>query len=177
MSVTNINTHSELTMARELPAGMSDGIVLPDEQDATWAHGPRSILQSALAALSDGRISEVLEQFDERFEFSDHALELEFRRKARLTAFIEKSRELFPDTVLKIVSLFQIGEYTSAEWKLTATQTLSYSSIKYRIPIDIPGCTIVRVKNAKIVQWSDYYDQSSARWNGLAAFFREWVEY
>jgi len=151
MSVTNINTHSELTMARELPGGMSDGIVLPDDQDATWVHAPRSILQSALAGLSDGRISEVLEQFDERFE-NDHAVGLEFRRKARLTAFLEKSRELFPDTAVKIVSLFQIGEYAFAEWKRTATQTLSCASIKYRIPIDILGCTIVRVKEAEIVQ-------------------------
>src|SRR5215469_6657303 len=50
---------------------------------------------------------------------------------------------------------FQIGDYAFAEWKLTATQTLSYASIKYRIPIDIPGCTIIGVNNAKIVQWSD----------------------
>jgi hypothetical protein len=177
MSVTNINAHSELKMTRDLPVGMSDVIVLPDDQDSIWVDAPRSILQSALAALSDGRISEVVAHFDKQFKFNDHGLGLEFTEKARLIAFLEKSRELFPDTALKIVSLFQIGDYAFAEWRLIAAQTLSYASIRYRIPIDIPGCTIVRVKNAKIVQWSDYYDQRSARRMILAACFTEWIEY
>ena len=95
MSVTNINTNSESTVARESPAGMHEGILLPDDGDSTWMTGPGSILQSVLAALSDGRISEAVAQFDEPFEFNDHALTLEFTQKTRLTEFFQKSRELF----------------------------------------------------------------------------------
>ena len=43
-------------------------------------------LQSALTALSDGRISETVEYFSEHFKFNDHALTLEFTEKTRLTA-------------------------------------------------------------------------------------------
>ncbi|SRR6266404_3315565 len=49
---------------------------------------PQWILQSALAALSEGRISEVLDQFDDHFTFTDHALALEFTDKGRLTEFL-----------------------------------------------------------------------------------------
>ena len=177
MSITNTNTNSNLTMAHELPVRIADRIVLPGDQDSTWVDSPRSILQSAMAALDDGRVAEVVARFDEQFKFNDHGLGLEFTEKARLTEFFEKSRELFPDTVLEVISLFEKPDHAIAEWKLTATQTLSYASIKFRIPIDIPGCTIVRVENAKIAQWSDYYDQSSSRRMNLAGFFTEWVEY
>jgi len=84
---------------------------------------------------------------------------------------LEKSRELFPDTALEIVSLFEGRDYAIAQWKLSATQTVSYGSISYRFPIFLLGATIVRVENGKIVRWSDYHDQSSSRRMGLPAFF------
>ena len=82
---------------------------------------PQWILQSVLAALSEGRISEVLDQFDDHFSFTDHALALEFTDKGRLTEFLYKSRELFPDTVVEVVSIFECGDHAIAEWNLTAT--------------------------------------------------------
>jgi ketosteroid isomerase-like protein len=177
MSVTNINANSQATVARELPAGMHEGILLPDDGDSTWVNGPRSILQLALAALSEGRISEAVAQFDERFKFNDHALTLEFTQKTRLTEFFQKSRELFPDTTLEVVSLMESGDHAIAEWKLTATQTVPYGSISWRSRISLLGTTIVRVENGKIAEWSDYYDQNSSRRVNLAAFFTDWIEY
>jgi ketosteroid isomerase-like protein len=94
-----------------------------------------------------------------------------------LTEFFEKSRELFPDTALEIISIFEEGDHAVAQWKLSATQTVPYGSISYRFPISLFGATIVRVENERIVQWSDYYDQSSSRRTSLAAFFTEWIEY
>jgi ketosteroid isomerase-like protein len=140
---------------------------------------PQQILQSALAALNQGRSSEVVKHFDEDgcFRFSDHALALEFMDKARLTEFFEKSSELFPDTTLEVISLFEDGEHAIAEWKLTATQTVPYGSISYRFPISLLGTTIVHVEKGKIVRWSDYYDQSSSRRMSLGAFFTDWIEY
>jgi hypothetical protein len=34
----------------------------------------------------------------------------------------------------------------------------------------------VQIKNGKISQWSDYYDQLKSRRNGVAAWFTEWIE-
>jgi hypothetical protein len=143
---------------------------------STMLNTPQQILQSALDALREGNISEVLEQFADDFTFNDHALTLEFTDKLRLTEFFEKSRELFPNTTLEIVSLFGRGEHAIAQWKLSATQTVPYGSTSYRFPISLFGATIVRVQNERIVQWSDYYDQSSSRRMSLGAFFTDWIE-
>ena len=177
MSVTNINANSELTIPLELQATTHERLNLRHDDDSIWVIGPRSVLQSALAALSDGRITEVVAQFAERFKFNDHALALEFIAKARLTAFLEKSRELFPDAKLEIMSVFGEEDHATAEWKLAATQTISYGSIICRVPISLRGSTIVQVEHGRIVQWSDYYDQATSRRIGLAAFFTEWIEY
>ena len=131
MSTKTVNANSELTMARELPVGIADGIALRD-QDSTRVDAPRSILQSAMAALGEGRIAEVVALFGEHFNFNDHTLALEFTDKTHLTAFLEKSRELFPDTTLEVVSLLESWEYAIAEWNLAATQTLAYGSIRQR---------------------------------------------
>ena len=113
-----------------------------------------------LTALSEGGIVEVVEQFDDRFTFTDHALVIEFTDKERLTEFLHKSRELFPDTALEVVSIFESGDYAIAEWKLTATQTVPYGSISYRSRVLLPGSTIVQIENGRVTRWSDYYDQS-----------------
>ena len=141
------------------------------------ARSPQEILQSALAALSEGRISQVVAQFGDHFTFNDHALTLEFNDKIRLTEFLNKSRELFPDTTLEVLSIFGDGDHTIGQWKLSATQTVPYGSISYRFPISLFGATIARVEDGKIVEWSDYYDQSSSGRVGLAGLFTEWIEY
>jgi steroid delta-isomerase-like uncharacterized protein len=157
------------------------------DDESTVVNTPQQILQSALDALHDGNISEVLEQFADDFSFNDHTLTLEFTDKLRLREFFEKSRELFPDTALEIVSIFEEGGHAIAQWKLSAMQVVPYGwelsamqivpygSISYRFPIFLFGATIVRVENGKIVQWSDYYDQSSSRRKSLPAFFTEGI--
>jgi steroid delta-isomerase-like uncharacterized protein len=178
MNMANINANSELAMVRELRAAIHDKIVSPDDEDSMPLSTPRSILQSALAALSEGRISDVVAQFDDRFKFNDHALTLEFTEKTRLTEFFETSRELFPDTALEVVSIMDSGDHAIAEWKLTTTQTEPFfGSTTYRFRISVRGSTVVRVERGQIIEWSDYYDQSSSRRMNLAAFFTEWIEY
>ena len=82
--------------------------VVRDDESAI-VNTPQQILQSALAALHEGNISEALEQFADHFTFKDQTLTLEFTDKLRLTEFFERSRELFPDTTLEIVSVFDRG--------------------------------------------------------------------
>jgi hypothetical protein len=80
------------------------------------------ILKSMLTALSEGRITDFVAGFQFPFKFTDHALDLEFNEPQQLTKFLEKSRELFPDTVIEVISVFQSGDAVIAEWELTATQ-------------------------------------------------------
>lgn len=135
------------------------------------------ILQSVLTALSHGKISDAVEEFADHFAFNDNALGLEFADKGRLSEFFHKSRELFPDTVLEVVSTCECGDRVIAEWKITATQTVPYGSLQFRTPISFPGVSIVRIENGRITHWSDYYDQNTSRRIGLAAFFTDWTEY
>src|SRR5262245_53038750 len=134
------------------------------------------ILKSMLTSLSEARITDFVAGFQRPFKFTDHALNLQFREHQQLTEFLEKSRELFPDTVMKAVSVFQSGDAVIAEWKLTATETISAGSMKLRTPILLLGVSIAHFNGRKITRWSDYYDQLTSRRVGLAAFFTEWVE-
>jgi hypothetical protein len=156
---------------------MRESFVLKGEDNGIPVKAPRLILQTALAALRDGRTSEAVDHFDKRFKFNDHALSIEVTDKLRLTEFFEKARQLFPDTALEVVSLIEGGDHAIAVWKHTAMQTAPYGSSSYRFPVVLHGSTIVRVQHARIVQWSDYYDHESFRRIGLASHFKEWIEY
>jgi steroid delta-isomerase-like uncharacterized protein len=138
---------------------------------------PDRILQNALAAWRQGDFGEVIDQFNDQFTFTDHALELEFKDKERLTEFLTKIDELFPDSERKDNIIFCSGDHVISEWTLTATQTEPFLGGRSRkVPICIQGVSVVQIKNGKIGQWSDYYDQLKSRRSGLAARFTEWIE-
>jgi steroid delta-isomerase-like uncharacterized protein len=178
MNTTSRNASSESIAIHESRVAMQEALVLPHEGDSISLNAPRAILQSALTALSAGRISQVVARFDDWFKFNDYALTLEFTEKTRLTEFFEKSRELFPDAALEVTSVMESGDRAVAEWKLTATQTVPFfGNTSYRLRISVRGATVIRVERGRIVEWSDYYDQSSSRRMSLAAHFTEWVEY
>jgi ketosteroid isomerase-like protein len=171
MKVANTAIGSE-----SVAVGLRGKSVLPCDDELATTDASQQILMSALAALSEGRVSEIVEQFADRFTFNDHAFRLEFTDKTRLTEFFEKSREVFPDTTLEIVSLFESGERAIAEWRLSATESVPLGSVSHRIPISFQGSTIIRVENGRIVQWSEYYDQGSYLPIRLGAFFTEWTK-
>ena len=155
-----------------MAVGLQGKSLLRGDDELTMTDEPRQILISALAALSEGRVSEIVEQFADRFTFADHALRLEFTDKTRLTEFFEKSRELFPDTTLEICSLLESGGHAIAEWRRSGTESVPLDSVSHRVPISVQGSTIICAENGKIVRWSEYYDQSSSLPIGLGAFFQ-----
>lgn len=138
---------------------------------------PAHILESILAALNQGKVSEVADQFDDHFTFIDHALDIGFTDKDHLIEFFHKSREFFPDGAVEVDSGFACGDHAIATWKFTATQTESYGSRHYRFPIVVEGLTLISVKNGRVVRWSDYYDRMTSRRVVLASFFKKWIEY
>jgi hypothetical protein len=131
------------------------------------------ILLSVLAALSEGRTGEATDRFDEQFSFSDHALGLEFSDKGRLSEFFQKSRELFPDSVVEADAIFECKDRTVVQWTLKATQDVSYGGYFHRrVSILLRGVSIVHIKSGRVTRWSDYYDQMASRRSGLASFLQ-----
>jgi len=147
------------------------------ERPASRLFASVELLQSVFAALNERNISKAVDQFADDFAFNDHALDLEFKDKRRLTEFFTKARELFPDMHVQLVSTFECGDYAMAEWKLAATQIEQFGSRSYRFPIVLRGSTIVQIEKGRVTHWSDYYDQFTSRRGPLKAFFEEWIEY
>jgi steroid delta-isomerase-like uncharacterized protein len=138
---------------------------------------PDRILQIALAAWRQGNFVAAANQFNEQFKFTDHALGLEFKDKGRLTEFLAKTRELFPDSERKANTIFSSRDRVISEWTLAATKTEPFwGRLVRKVEICVQGISVVEIKNGKISQWSDYYDQLKSRRNGLAAWFTEWLE-
>jgi len=136
---------------------------------------PVNILQSVLTDLRKGKISDAVDTFDDQFTFIDHALKLEFSDKERLREFFEKSNELFPDTIVELISTFESGEHIIAEWKISANRRQQYFGSELRIPISFAGASVVQIENGRITRWSDYYDSNKSWRFSLAAFFTEWI--
>src|ERR1700730_11881248 len=138
---------------------------------------PDRILQAALAAWNQDKFVKVVDQFNDQFTFTDHALGLEFKDKGRLTEFLAKIRERFPDSERRDNTIVSSGERVISEWTLTATTTEPFLEGRLRkVPICVQGISILQIKNRKISQWSDYYDQLKSWRHGLAASFTEWIE-
>ena len=138
---------------------------------------PDRILQTASAAWRQEDFVELVDQFSDRFTFTDHALGLEFKDKGRLTEFLAKTRELFPDSERKANTILSSGDHVISEWTLTATQAEPFLNGRLRkVPICLQGVSVVQIENGKIKRWSDYYDQVKSRRYGIAALFTEWIE-
>lgn len=111
----------------------------------------RNIVQSVLTSIGDGRHSEAVDRFDDHFTFKDAAFALQFTDKNSLSAFWQKSHELFPDAVVEIVSLLEFGDGRAVfEWKLTDPGAPSDGMFGLRIPVVLFGVATVEIKNGRI---------------------------
>jgi steroid delta-isomerase-like uncharacterized protein len=147
------------------------------ENASAQATTPNRILQIALAAWRQGNLVELVDQFNNQFTFTDYALGLEFKDKERLTEFLAKIRERFPDSERRDNTIFSSGDRVITEWTLTATHAEPFLDGRPRkVPICVQGISVVQIKNGKISQWSDYYDQLKSRRQGVAALFERWIE-
>ena len=147
------------------------------ENPSAHATTPNRILHAFLSAWWHGNVVEAAEQFRDRFTFTDHALGLEFKDKARLTEFLAKAREFFPDTQRTDNTIWSSEDGVVTEWTLAATQSEPFlGGLMRKVPIRVQGMSVVQVKKGKISRLSDYYDQLTARRYGLASWFTEWIE-
>ena len=138
---------------------------------------PDRILHAFLAAWWHGNVVEAADQFGDRFTFTDHALGLEFRDKERLTEFLAKARDFFPDTQRTDNTICSSEDGVISEWILKATLSEPFlGGLMRNAPIRVQGISVVQIKNGKISQWADYYDQLKSRRQGVAALFEPWIE-
>jgi ketosteroid isomerase-like protein len=124
-----------------------------------------------------GNIDEVVNQFADEFKLIDHAVGLEFTEKHRLHEFLAKIVELFPDVQRTDQTLLSDGDRIISEWTLTGTENepLLYGRF-LRLKISAKGVSVVRVRDGRIVECSEYYDQVISRRYRLAGWFTDWTE-
>jgi hypothetical protein len=130
------------------------------------------ILQVTLEALKEGDFITALDQFNDEFAFIDHALELEFSAKDRLTEFFAKRRGFFTEFERTDNIVVRGGDRIVSEWFLTAAKPESWK----KVPICVRGASIVQIENGKITQWSDYYDQLQSGGYGLGTWLTTWFD-
>jgi SnoaL-like protein len=139
---------------------------------------PEEVVSGVLMLLNQGRIEDASSCFARKFTFKDHGIGLEFKERGRLTEFFSKTRELYPDYRLQIDQVFVSGEHVIIQWTLHVTITEAFYVGRWiKVPISLPGTSIVRVENGEIADWADYYDGSTSRRTGLGAHFSEWIDY
>ena len=139
--------------------------------------GVDRILQVTLEALKQGDFTTALDQFNDEFAFVDHALELEFSAKDRLTEFLANRRRLFPEFE-RFDNIVLCGENRIvSEWFLTAAKYGSLPKSRMTVPICVRGASIVQIENGKITQWSEYYDQRQSGGYGPATQITAWLDF
>jgi len=136
------------------------------------------IVLAVISHLNEGNIEDAVAIFGDQFSFKDHGIQLEFNTKERLTGFLQKARELYPDMLLQINTIFVSGDRALTEWTLQTTLLEPFfGNSKRRVPISLHGASVVLTENGRITSWSDYYDGLISRRTSLASYFTEWVEY
>jgi ketosteroid isomerase-like protein len=134
------------------------------------------IVQRVMAAEKRGDLSTVGDQFADNFIFVDHGLGLEFKNRNDLTAFLMKTRELFPDFERQTQIVSSALDVVVSQWTLTATETEPFLNGQLRrVAILAEGASVIRLQNGKITHWSDYYDQVRSRRYRIIPYFTEEV--
>jgi len=136
------------------------------------------IVLAVISHLNEGNIEEAVAIFADQFSFEDHGIQLDFNTKERLTEFFQKVRELYPDMLLQINTIFVSGDRALTEWTLQTTLIEpAFGNCRWKVPLSLHGASVVRTDNGRIPNWSDYYDGLISRRTALASYFTEWVEY
>jgi hypothetical protein len=89
------------------------------------------LVPTVISHLNEGNIEDAVALFADRFSFRDHGIQLEFNTKARLTEFLRKARELYPDMLLQIDTTFVSGNRALTEWTLQASRYKSTSLVLF----------------------------------------------
>jgi hypothetical protein len=102
--------------------------IIVADRKPEMSNGERpSIWQAALNALAECDIDETVDQFDDQFTFTDHALALELKRKDQLYGYFRKIREFFPESERTDHTLFSSGDVIFSQ---QAVRKLAQASLR-----------------------------------------------
>jgi steroid delta-isomerase-like uncharacterized protein len=133
---------------------------------------PVKLVSEVLTHLNQEQIEDATACFAADCRYQDHGIGLDFSATERLTDFFRKTRELYPDYFLRTDQVLVSGEYVITQWTLQVTiKEPFYGEYSWKLPLSLPGVSVVRVENDKIADWADYYDGLTSRRTALAAHF------
>jgi hypothetical protein len=114
------------------------------DNPSTDATTPNQILRAFLAAWRCGNVGEAAGQFSDRFTFTDHALGLEFKAKERLSEFLAKTLEFFPDAQRTDNTICSSENGVISEWMLRAALSEPIlGGLMRKVPIRVRGISVV----------------------------------
>jgi ketosteroid isomerase-like protein len=144
------------------------------QMEATAQH---ELVVAVVTHLNRGDITDAMACFADEIRFTDRGLQLQFTNRRRLSEFFRKTRELYPDSLMQTDRILVSGVYLASQWTIRTTVTEPfYGGLPHTVPITVHGVSIVRTKDGRITEWTDYYDGPSSRRTALGAYFEEWVE-
>jgi len=167
---------NKMSLANDAVKITANGGSIVLENPSQKSADPDRILQVTLAALKQGDFVGAVDQFNDPFTFIDHALELEFSAKDRLTDFFAKRRRLSPEFERTDNIVLSGEDRIVSEWFLTVAKPEPFPDPGVKGPICVRGASIVQIANGKISEWSDYYDQLQSGDYGLLSWLSEWTE-
>ena len=114
---------------------------------------------SALRHLKNENIEDALAEFAGEVCFTDRALGLEFTDRERLREFLLKERELYSGSSFHVKKSVVSEDHVIAEWLLQYTVKEPFEgSFSRDVPVSVQGVSVVRTREGKVTEWSDYYD-------------------
>ena len=105
------------------------------------------IVLAVISHVNDGSIKDAVALFADQLSFNDQGIRLEFNTKERLTEFFRKARELYPDMLLQINTIFVSGDRVLTEWTLQTTLIEpAFGNCRWKVPISLHGASIIRAQ-------------------------------
>jgi steroid delta-isomerase-like uncharacterized protein len=176
--MNTITTEDETQLSRSLRSRARERSTPQMSEVGIATAAPEKMVAAVISHLNKGEIDDALALFAHQFSFKDHGIGPEFNEKDRLAEFFRKTRELYPDTLVRTKTIFVSGPHALTEWMVQATLIEpAFGNWRQKVPISLHGASVVRTENGRIMSWSDYYDGLVSQRTALASYFTEWVEY
>jgi hypothetical protein len=88
-----------------------------------------------------------------------------------------KERELYPSAAFQTNKVLVAEDHVIAEWLLDySLKEPFYGNVLRNVLVSLRGVSVVRIRNGKVTEWSDYYDGLTSRRTALASYFTDWIE-
>ena len=117
------------------------------------------IVRQAFDAWNGHDVKRYAALLDNRYSGETHGLFPPIRGRAAARAAMDRYLKLLPDCHFTIEGAIATGEGVLVSWLATGTPRDQYSGASLTArPLQIPGCTVTRIRDRKIVHTWNYWD-------------------